>query len=271
MATPHVAGVVGLMRAAKADLSVADATEILFSTCQYAGSATYYGNGIVDAYAALTAILGGGGDVYRTKTAVATDAASYVACATVNVTATVTDQHDAALSGATVTFTLRNPSGTTFTQTATTGANGLATWAYATTASSVAGAWTVTAAAAKSGYESSSASASFQVSAPVTTPGTSTTVVTDKASYARGAYVYVTATVRRTDTNAPLSGATVKFTLTKPNGTTMTTTITTGTAGTAKWSLRSGSSTATGTYAVTAVATKTGFTSSSGTTAFVMY
>lgn len=57
MATPHVAGVVGLMRAANPYISVQEVRSILTSTAQYAGSSRYYGYGIVDAEAAVNAAI----------------------------------------------------------------------------------------------------------------------------------------------------------------------------------------------------------------------
>lgn len=60
MATPHVAGVAGLMRAANPNLTVAQARQILRDTAVYAGSSNQYGYGIVDANAAVTAAMGGG-------------------------------------------------------------------------------------------------------------------------------------------------------------------------------------------------------------------
>lgn len=60
MATPHVAGVAGLMRAINPSLTVARAKEILLSTAQAAGAANQYGAGIVDAQAAVLAARGGG-------------------------------------------------------------------------------------------------------------------------------------------------------------------------------------------------------------------
>lgn len=57
MATPHVAGVVGLMRAANPYISVQDVRTILRNTAQYAGSSRYYGYGIVDAQAAVNAAI----------------------------------------------------------------------------------------------------------------------------------------------------------------------------------------------------------------------
>ncbi|MGX8797109.1 S8 family peptidase [Fusibacter sp. JL298sf-3] len=61
MATPHVAGVAGLMRAANPNLTVAEARQILRSTAQPAGASNQYGYGIVDAAAAVQAATGGGG------------------------------------------------------------------------------------------------------------------------------------------------------------------------------------------------------------------
>ena len=53
MATPHVAGVVGLMRAANAEITTEGVREILRETAQEAGESKFYGFGIVDAYEAV--------------------------------------------------------------------------------------------------------------------------------------------------------------------------------------------------------------------------
>lgn len=53
MATPHVVGVMGLIRAADPDISVEDARTVLNNTAQSAGSELEYGHGIVDALAAV--------------------------------------------------------------------------------------------------------------------------------------------------------------------------------------------------------------------------
>lgn len=53
MATPHVVGVMGLIRSADADVSVDDATSILKETAEDAGSDQEYGHGIVDANEAV--------------------------------------------------------------------------------------------------------------------------------------------------------------------------------------------------------------------------
>lgn len=53
MATPHVVGVMGLIRSADADISVDDATSIVKETAEDAGSELEYGHGIVDANEAV--------------------------------------------------------------------------------------------------------------------------------------------------------------------------------------------------------------------------
>ncbi|MUV37015.1 Thermitase [Lentibacillus sp. JNUCC-1] len=60
MATPHVAGVLGLMRSADPSVTVSEAKSILNTTAQPAGPQLEYGNGIVDAYAAVQEVVGGG-------------------------------------------------------------------------------------------------------------------------------------------------------------------------------------------------------------------
>ena len=62
MATPHVAGVVGLMRAANPNASVNEIRSALQNTAQDAGSSTYYGEGIVDTYQAVKAVYNGNDD-----------------------------------------------------------------------------------------------------------------------------------------------------------------------------------------------------------------
>ncbi|RJG21747.1 S8 family serine peptidase [Paenibacillus thiaminolyticus] len=60
MSTPHVTGVLGLMRSVNPNLSPAAAGDILRNTAQPAGSSDQYGHGIVDAHAAVLAA--GSGD-----------------------------------------------------------------------------------------------------------------------------------------------------------------------------------------------------------------
>src|SRR5699024_8717609 len=58
MATPHVAGVMGLIRSANPDISVDDARTILNNTAQTVGSELEYGHVIVDAFAAVQEATG---------------------------------------------------------------------------------------------------------------------------------------------------------------------------------------------------------------------
>src|SRR5699024_3989418 len=62
MASPHVAGVMGLIRATDPTISVADARTALNNTTQAAGPELEYVHGIVDAYAAVQEVTSGGDD-----------------------------------------------------------------------------------------------------------------------------------------------------------------------------------------------------------------
>lgn len=57
MASPHVAGVAGLMRAVAPDASVKDIRAILNNTAENIGDAYEYGNGLVDSEAAVKALI----------------------------------------------------------------------------------------------------------------------------------------------------------------------------------------------------------------------
>ncbi len=66
MATPHVCGVVALMRAANPDADVITIKEVLMGTCSDLGAPgedNNYGHGIVDAYEAVTQVMDGFGNV----------------------------------------------------------------------------------------------------------------------------------------------------------------------------------------------------------------
>lgn len=169
MATPHVAGVAGLIRAANPNITVAQARQILRDTAQYAGSSTYYGYGIVDAHAAVVAASGGGGTTppppssTETVTTVSTNYSYYYRGETIYITSTVKDTNGAAVSGATVNFKITRPNGTTLTQTTTTNSSGVATWNVGTSYSTATGTYLLDATASKSGYSSSTASKTFRI------------------------------------------------------------------------------------------------------------
>lgn len=58
MATPHVAGVVGLMRSANPDATVSEITNAIFNTAQPIGDMTHFGHGIIDAEACVKTVTG---------------------------------------------------------------------------------------------------------------------------------------------------------------------------------------------------------------------
>jgi subtilisin family serine protease len=71
MAGPHVAGVVGLMRAANPDLDVTTIKEILMNTATDLGAVgedNDYGHGLINAYEAVLAVMSGYGTVEGTLT-----------------------------------------------------------------------------------------------------------------------------------------------------------------------------------------------------------
>ncbi|MGN7295761.1 S8 family serine peptidase [Ferdinandcohnia sp. SAFN-114] len=169
MATPHVAGVAGLIRAANPNISVSQARQILRDTAQEAGSSTQYGYGIVDAHAAVVAASGGGGTTpppptsTETVTTVSTNYSYYYRGENVYVTSTVKDSNGAALANASVNFKITRPNGTTVTSTATTNSSGVATWSIGTSYSTATGTYRLDATASKSGYSSSTGSTTFRV------------------------------------------------------------------------------------------------------------
>lgn len=100
----------------------------------------------------------------------------------------------------------------------------------------------------------------------IATAALSETVTTDKASYARGSAVGISAKVLSAGT--PLSGATVVFTVTKPNGAQVVQSATTASTGIASYSLRlSKTKDPVGTYRVVATASS-GSQSVSASTSF---
>ncbi|WP_131724799.1 S8 family serine peptidase [Paenibacillus solani] len=164
MATPHVAGVVGLMKSVNPSLTPAAARDILRNTAQPAGNANQYGYGIVDAHAAVLAAGGGGGTPQpgrETRTTVQTDKTVYQRGDNINITTRVTDQQGNVLQGASVNFTLTRPNGTVVTNTASTNSLGIATWSVTSNAQTALGSYQIAAQTTLSGYQPSSANASI--------------------------------------------------------------------------------------------------------------
>ncbi len=103
---------------------------------------------------------------------------------------------------------------------------------------------------------------------PPATPTLVVTVTTDKASYLNRQTVYITNTVKD-QAGVAIASAAVNISIATPKGTVIAKTCTTTTAGTCATSWKVDTRKyGTGTYTVTSTATKTGYTSGTGTTTF---
>ncbi|MFD0737898.1 choice-of-anchor Q domain-containing protein [Lysobacter koreensis] len=173
---------------------------------------------------------------------IGTDKTAYIAGQTVYMSARVLNNGQP-VSGATVKFTVTKPSGTKVNMTVTTGADGFARKSYVTgTGPSSIGNYALAALATSAG-KTVTANSTFSVSKAGTTPppaptGLTETVGTDKASYVGGQTVAMNARVLFN--GQPVSGASVRFVATKPNGIKITLDATTGSDGYARQSFVSG-------------------------------
>jgi len=116
-------------------------------------------------------------------------------------------------------------------------------------ASAAPGTYAVNAAAANAANSTYAGSGTANVtvmSAPTTT--TTVTVSVPSTSYTRKSTVSITAKVL--NGGSPVSGASVTFSMTLPNGSTVAQSATTNRKGTATWSYRLGANSPTGTYSV---------------------
>ncbi|MGA3190879.1 MAG: MG2 domain-containing protein [Candidatus Bathyarchaeia archaeon] len=112
-----------------------------------------------------------------------------------------------------------------------------------------------------------SAAAATPFASSAKTP--SVTVVTDKTTYSRGSYVYITVTVKDSITGNPLRGVSVKVTVYYPSGSAAWTgSGTTSSSGTVRFTYRVGRSAQRGTYGVVATASLTGYQSGTGQATF---
>lgn len=93
-------------------------------------------------------------------------------------------------------------------------------------------------------------------------------ITVSSSTYAPRSTVTMTASVTSGGSNA--SGASVKFTLTKPGNKTATKTVTANSAGVATWNYRLGGKDPAGSYQVSATATHNGLTSTSNTATFTV-
>jgi subtilisin family serine protease/5-hydroxyisourate hydrolase-like protein (transthyretin family) len=273
MAAPHVAGVAGLMRSVNPDISVSEARTILTDTAQNAGSFYEYGYGIVDAYAAVQ-LAGGGSEPdpdpgNETHTAVSTDKTVYERGENVTMTAEVVDENNNALEGASVTFTITRPNGSSFSETVSTTSSGTASLTIGSSDETALGDYTIEAETTLSDYQPSSDSTVITFGEAQVNE-TVTSVSTNYSWYYRGENITVSTSVTDAD-GQTLANATVHLTITRPNGSTVSNTVSTNSSGQATWTLSTSSATATGGYQVLAETTLSGYESSSDTTSFYMY
>jgi hypothetical protein len=104
---------------------------------------------------------------------------------------------------------------------------------------------------------------------PSTAKTLSVTVASDKATYSRGSYVYITVTAKDGTTGNPLQGVSVKVTIYYPNGSiAWTGSGKTGSNGTVQFTYRTARNAQRGTYTAAATASLTGYQNGTGQTTF---
>ena len=162
MASPHVAGVAGLMRSVNRNASVSEIRSVLRNTAQYAGNSTEYGYGIVDAYAAVQAISGNPAPNTETRTSVMTDKTSYYRSEIVNVTVKVTNKDGQPLQGATTKLTLTSPDNSKVSAAKTTNASGEVQFTITANANSLIGNYGILIETSLTGYSPSIANTTFR-------------------------------------------------------------------------------------------------------------
>ncbi|MCQ4921489.1 S8 family serine peptidase [Tissierella carlieri] len=162
MASPHVAGVAGLMRSVNRNASVSEIRSVLRNTAQYAGNSTEYGYGIVDAYAAVQAISGNPAPNTETRTSVMTDKTSYYRSEIVNVTVKVTNKDGQPLQGATTKLTLTSPDNSKVSAAKTTNASGEVQFTITANANSLIGNYGILIETSLTGYSPSTANTTFR-------------------------------------------------------------------------------------------------------------
>lgn len=170
MASPHVAGVAALVWAANTALTNVQLRTLLNETAEPIGDGDplKYGNGLVDAEAAVGAATGGSeppppepGDAL--VVAVTTDKTAYRMGETIYITVSVTDTSGLPVGEAAVSVEVLTASGRRSTASGTTGGDGRAYFQYKTKRPDGTGSYTISASADKTGYTSGSASTSVTV------------------------------------------------------------------------------------------------------------
>lgn len=168
MASPHVAGVAALIWSVKTNLTNVQLRQILNDTANDLWNDPFrYGNGLVDAWAAYQFVSGGGdpgdpGDPTALNVSLVTDKTTYTLRQTIYATVTVTDENNAAVSGAAVNLNMVTASGRTYNYSGTTGSDGKVQFSCTTKVPDGSGQYTLTATASV-GNVTGSATTTVQV------------------------------------------------------------------------------------------------------------
>ena len=187
----------------------------------------------------------------------------------VNYSVTITNTDSAACASTAFSLGTSQPSGWTAAVsptlvTLTAGQSATVTMSQGPPSSTSTGTYAV-AAIASAGTRSGTGNANCSVTAP---PPLSVTLAISGSTFSARSTVPITATVL--SGNLPTSGATVQFTMTKPNGTKSTYTGTTNANGQVAWNYKFGPKDPSGTYKVTATATRGSQTAQSTAATFVV-
>jgi hypothetical protein len=264
MATPHVSAVAALIWSWDPSLTNVEIRNALTATAQDLGAGgrdVYYGYGLVQARAALEYLGYDGGTTPPENTAPTltmaspTNGATFTFGTTINFSATANDLEDGDLS-ASIAWKLNG--------------NLEHTGASFSTSDLPVGSYVVEASVSDSGNLTATKQVTITV---IETPVEQTlvaSIATNKSSYVNGEKVTVTVTAK--DQNqAAIVSASVSVQLTAANGTKTTYSGTTGTTGTYSFTYRINSrKTGTGTYSLLANVSKTGYTSTTASTTFLV-
>lgn len=264
MATPHVSAVAALVWSWYPSLTNVEIRNALTATAQDLGAGgrdVYYGYGLVQARAALEYLGYDGGTTPPENTAPTltivspTNSATFTVGTTINFSATANDFEDGDLS-ASIAWKLNGSlehTGATFS-----------------TSDLPVGTYVVEASVSDSGDLTATKQVTITVNETPVEQTLVASITTNKSSYVNGEKVTVTVTAK--DQNqAAVASASVSVQLTAANGTKTTYSGTTGTTGTYSFAYRINSrKTGTGTYSLLANVSKTGYTSATASTTFLV-
>ncbi len=259
MATPHVSAVAAVLWSANPSASNDDIRNAMNSSAMDLGDAgrdNAYGYGLVQAADAMNALGGGtGNSAPSVSISSPDDGSSFNTGESINFAGSASDDEDGDLSSSiSWTSSIDGSIGSeaSFTAVLSDGNH------------------TITASVTDSGSLTATATVNVTVGGGGGTGGAlDVTVATDKVSYVKGETAIITATV--TDGTNPVSDAAVDLRIETPNGRIYSGNGTTDANGQAAFSFRvNPNKDGSGTYNVTATASKTGYTSGTGTTSFTV-